>query len=96
MQMKKTLFAAAAIALLGAAPAYAADAIGRISFIYPDGHRLILDSQQTYAVAPGVNMGNVGVAEFVRLSLSGDTVTAISPGPPDLSGYWTASPRSQS
>jgi hypothetical protein len=90
MQMKKPLLVIAAAAMLGAVPAHAADsALGRISYIYPDGHRLILDADKTYSLAPGVNTHAIGVAEFVRLSLgSGDTVTAISPGPPELAGSW--------
>jgi hypothetical protein len=96
MQMRKLLFAAAALAALGAVPAYAADSLGRISYIYPDGHRLILDSERTYSVAPSVNMKGVGVAEFVRLGLAGDTVTSISPGPPALAAYWTSADASRS
>jgi hypothetical protein len=96
MKMRKMLFAAAALVALGAVPAYAADAVGRISYIYPDGHRLILDANKTYSVASSVNMKGVGVAEFVRLGLAGDTVTAISPGPPALAAYWTSADESRS
>jgi len=76
MQMKNALLiAVAAAAMLGAVPASAAEsALGRISYIYPDGHRLILDAQKTYALAPGVDSKAIGAAEFVRLSLgSGDS-----------------------
>jgi hypothetical protein len=99
MQMKNALLVAvAAAAIFGAVPASAADtALGRISYIYPDGHRLILDAQKTYTLAPGVNSKAIGVAEFVRLSLgSGNTVTAISPGPPELAAYWVAGDTQQS
>jgi len=91
MQTKNALLiAVAAAAIFGAVPASAADSVlGRISYIYPDGHRLILDAQKTYALAPSVDGNAIGVAEFVRLSLgSGDRVTAISPGPPELAAYW--------
>jgi hypothetical protein len=99
MQMKNALLiAVAAAAMLGAVPASAAEsALGRISYIYPDGHRLILDAQKTYALAPGVDSKAIGAAEFVRLSLgSGDMVTAISPGPPELAAYWAPSGTPQS
>ena len=46
MQMKNLFLSAAALVLAGAGPALAADVLGRISYIYPDGHRLILDSQK--------------------------------------------------
>ena len=98
MQMKKTFLAAAAIALLGTLPASAADsALGRISYIYPNGHRLILDSQSEFTLAPSVNTGRIGVAQFVRLGLGPDgMVTSISPGPPELAGYWAPRPGTQS
>jgi len=91
MQMKKSFLIVAAAALLGAAsPAFTAgSAMGRISYIYPDGHRLILDAEKTYSLAPSVNTKAVGVAEFVNLTLGpNDVVTTISPGPPDLAAYW--------
>src|ERR1700744_4015804 len=90
MQMKKVLLSAAAFTLLGLAPALAAgSALGRISYISPDGHRLILDGQKEYTLAPGVNMEKHGVAEFVRLTLgSNNEVTAIAPGPAGEAAYW--------
>src|ERR1700744_75439 len=94
VQMKKLLLSAAAIAMLGVAPASAADAVlGRISYISPDGHHLILDGQRDYMLAPSARSGNIGVAEFVRLSLGPDgAVSSISPGPPALAGYWAPAP----
>jgi len=91
MQMKRAFLMGAAIALLGAiAPASAAgSAMGRISYIYPDGHRLILDAEKTHSLAPSVNTRTIGVAEFVNLTVGPNgVVTAISPGPPDLAAYW--------
>ncbi len=90
MQMKNAILSAAALVLLGAAPTLAAGPVlGRISYIAPDGHHLILDGQKEYTVAPGVDMTHHGVAEFVRLTLGADNrVTAISPGPADQAAYW--------
>ena len=98
MEMKKLLFAAAALVTLGAFPASAADsALGRISYIYPNGHRLILDSENNFSLAPSVSTKTIGVAEFVRLSLGpNDMVTAISPGPPELAATWAPRDTSQS
>jgi len=92
MQTKRLLFVVATVVALGAVPAAAADSVlGRISYIYPDGNRLILDSQKTYTLAPGAKTAAIGVAEFVRLNVGDNkTVTSISPGPPELAGYWTA------
>ena len=93
MQMKNLFLSAAALVLAGAGPALAADVLGRISYIYPDGHRLILDSQKEYAIAPGVDMSKHGVAEFVRLTVGANNeVTAIAPGPANLAGTWTPPP----
>jgi hypothetical protein len=93
-QMKNALLSAAALMVLGLAPAMAAGPVlGRISYIYPDGHRLILDGQKEYNLAPGVDVSRLGVAEFVQLTLGGNNmVTAVSPGPASLAGSWA--PRS--
>jgi hypothetical protein len=97
MQTRKALLIAAAATLLSAVPALAADTLGRISYIYPDGHRLILDAGKTYTLAPSVDTKSIGVAEFVRLTLGPDgRVTSISPGPPALAGYWTGAGTQQS
>ena len=89
MQARKSLFILA-ICVLGAAPAFAADsAIGRISYIYPDGHHIILDSRDEYTLAPNVDGSKLQVARFVRLSLSNGQVTQVSPGPASLAGTWT-------
>jgi len=90
-EMKKSvLSAAAALVLLSAVPAFAAgSAIGRISYLAPDGKMLILDAQKEYTIAPGVDLSKHGVAEFVRLTLgANDEVTAIGPGPADQAAYW--------
>lgn len=83
------LFAVASA--LSLAPAFAANSVvGRVSYVYPNGHRLILDSQREFDLAPNVDMGNHGVAEFVRLTLGFDgRVTGISPGPEGQAAYWT-------
>jgi hypothetical protein len=93
MQAKTILPAIAALALVGATPAWSAQtAIGRISYIYPDGHRIILDAQDEYDIGPGVDANSLAVAKFVKLRL--DTkdgrpvVTQVSPGPAALAGYW--------
>jgi hypothetical protein len=90
MQARKLLPALAALMLLGTGAAWSADsAIGRITYIYPSGHRIILDSHDEYTLAPNIDASKLGVAEFVQLSLSGEKVTQVSPGPPSLAGYWT-------
>jgi hypothetical protein len=82
MQVKKLLPSLAAVVLLGTSPAWSADsAIGRITYIYPDGHRIILDSHDEYTLAPNIDASKLGVAEFVRLVLAGGQVTQVSPGP---------------
>lgn len=90
MQMKNALLSAAALIVLGAAAAMAAGPVlGRISYIYPDGHHLILDGQKEYTLAPGVDSSRLGVAEFVQLTLgANNVVTAVSPGPADQAAYW--------
>jgi len=90
MQMKNALLSVAALIVLGTAPVVAAGPVlGRISYIYPDGHHLILDGQKEYTLAPGVSVQSHGVAEFVRLTLADNNqVTAISPGPADQAAYW--------
>lgn len=56
MQTKKVILSVAALALLGILPAKAAgSALGRITFIYRDGHHLIIDSSKEYNLAPSVN-----------------------------------------
>ena len=86
---KNSLFAFAAFALLGTSPAWSADsALGRITYIYPEGHRIVLDSRAEYDLAANVDMSRHGVAEFVRLTISGGKATQISPGPASLAGYW--------
>jgi hypothetical protein len=81
---------------MGASPAWSADsAMGRITYIYPDGHRIILESRNEFALASNIDVSKIGVAQFVRVRLSGGQVTQISPGPAALAGYWTgASARS--
>jgi hypothetical protein len=88
--MKKILLSAtAALMVMGAAPAFAADMIGRISFLAPDGKMLILDGQTEYKIAPGVDVSKHGAAEFVRLTLGANKeVTAIGPGPASQAAYW--------
>jgi hypothetical protein len=90
MQARKSLFLFAALIALGTTPAFSADsAMGRITYVYPDGHHIILDSRDEYTLASGVDASRLGVAQFVRLSLSGGQVTQVSPGPASLAGYWT-------
>lgn len=90
MHSRKLLPAFAALMILGAIPAWSADsAIGRITYIYPDGHHILLDSRDEYTLAPNIDASKLGVAEFVRLSLAGGQVTQVSPGPPAQAGYWT-------
>lgn len=93
MQAKTLLPSVLALAVMGAAPAWSADtAIGRISYIYPGSHRIVLDSQDEYDIAPNVDQNSLAVAKFVRLSLAardGKTVvTKVSPGPASLAGTW--------
>jgi len=93
MQAKKLLPSMLALALAGTAPAWSADtAIGRISYIYPGSHRIILDSQDEYDIAPNVDPNALAVARFVRLNLAvtaGRTVvTRVSPGPAALAASW--------
>ena len=90
MQARKSLCILAALVAPGATPAFSADsAMGRISYIYPDGHHIILDSRDEYTLASNIDASRLGVAQFVRLSLSGGQVTQVSPGPASLAGSWT-------
>lgn len=93
MQAKKLFPAIAALVLMGAAPAWSANiAICRISYVYPDGHRIILDAQDEYDIGPGVDANAPAVAKFVKLNLTTrdgkPVVTQVSPGPAVLAGYW--------
>jgi hypothetical protein len=85
----RTIILSAALILAGASSAMAATVIGRISYLYPDGHALILDSQTEYKIAAGVDTKPHGAAEFVRLTTNANNeVTAIGPGPADQAAYW--------
>ena len=89
VEQKAALVERPNLMLAGASSAMAATAIGRISYLYPDGHALILDSQTEYKVASGVDTSKHGAAEFVRLTLDAkNEVTAIGPGPAAQAGYW--------
>jgi hypothetical protein len=93
MQAKKLITSVLALAVIGSAPAWSAEsAIGRITYIYSDGHRIILDSQDEYDVAPSVDPSKLAVAKFVRVSLANqnghEVVTSVSPGPAALAGDW--------
>ncbi len=86
---KLVLSATAALVLASAPPAFAADTIGRISYLAPDGKMLILEGQTEYKIAPGVDVSKHGAAEFVRLTLNDNgEVTAFSPGPASQAAYW--------
>lgn len=92
MPARKSLLVFAVVSVLGTVPAFAAgSAIGRITYIYPDGHHILLDSRHEYTLASSVDASKLAVAQFVRLSLNGDQVTQVSPGPPALAGTWTDS-----
>lgn len=90
MQMKNAILSVAALIVLGAAPVMAAGPVlGRISYIYPDGHHLILDGQKDYTLASGVDSSHLGIAEFVQLTVgANNVVTAVSPGPAAQAGNW--------
>jgi hypothetical protein len=90
MQIRDMILSATALALLATAPALAAgSALGRITYIYPDGRHLILDSNKEYALAPSVNVQSLGVAEFVRLTLGpNNEVTNVASGPANQAAYW--------
>ena len=90
MQMKNAILSATALIVLGTAPTLAAGPVlGRISYIYPDGHHLILDGQKEYTLASNVDSSRLGVAEFVGLTLGPKgEVTAVLPGPANQAGYW--------
>jgi hypothetical protein len=90
MQARKLLPSLTALMFLGTSAAWSAEsATGRITYIYPNGHRIILDSRDEYTLAPNIDASKFGVAEFVELSLSGGQVTHISLGPAALAAYWT-------
>jgi hypothetical protein len=89
MKSKTLILSAAALMLASAVPAMAASVIGRISYLYPDGRALILDAQQEYKIASGVDTSKHGAAEFVRLTTNANNeVTAIAPGPAAQAAYW--------
>jgi hypothetical protein len=94
MQMKNALLSVAALIFLGTAPGMAAGPVlGRITYISPDGHRLILDGQKEYTLASSVDTRAIGVAEFVRLTLGANNeVTQVAPGPADQAAYWAPRP----
>lgn len=91
MQARKSLSLLAALAVLGATPAFAADiAMGRITYIYPDGHHITLDDRDEYTLAANIDASRLGMRQFVRLDLNDGEVTKVSPGPAALAGYyWT-------
>jgi hypothetical protein len=91
MQARKSLSVMAALVVLGATPAFSADsAMGRITYIHPDRHHIILDNRDEYTLAATVDVSRVGVAAFVLLNLNGGEVTQVSPAPAALAGYyWT-------
>lgn len=86
MRMKDALLSA--LALLVALPAGAAGAAaGRITYIYPDGRRLMLDNSKDYTLAPGVDSRPLAVAELVRLTLGpNNEVTRVMVERADLGG----------
>lgn len=91
--MRSSIFLAiSALVVLGSSPSFAANStVGRITYIYPDGRHLILDSSREYKLGASVDAHSVSVAQFVQLTLgSKNEVIKISPGPADLAESWPA------
>jgi hypothetical protein len=85
MQAKKWFLSLTALLLVGTGPAWSATAVGRITYIYPDGHRFILNSGSEYTLGPNVSASSLAVAELVRVeskTRGGQAIaTSVSPGP---------------
>ena len=64
----KCVAAFAALSCLIAGSASAATATGRITYMAPDRHQLMLDSSDMYAVNPSVDISTVGIADRVRIT----------------------------
>jgi hypothetical protein len=65
--------------------ASAATAVGRITYISSDGHRILVDNSDEYVLGPAVDVSKLNVAESVRVTYAEQngqrTATAISPAP---------------
>ena len=48
--------------------AHAATATGRITYMAPDGHQLMLDNSDMYLVGPTVNISSVAIADRVPIN----------------------------
>ena len=60
--------ALAVLASLAGGSAFAATTTGRITFIAPDRHQLMLDNSDMYRIGPRVDMSSAGVADRVRIN----------------------------
>jgi len=63
----KRLATCAALSSLVINSALAASATGRITYMASDGHQLMLDNSDMYAVGPAVDLSSVGVADRVKV-----------------------------
>ncbi len=50
--------------------AWGASAVGRTTYIYPDNHRIVLDSSDEYVVGQRVDVSKLAIAELVRVTFS--------------------------
>jgi hypothetical protein len=86
MRAKQFMFPCIVVAAVAVSPAaWAATAIGRITYIANDQHHFLLDSSDEYALGPKVDATKLGVAELVRITYTEQNgqrvVTDVAPGP---------------
>ena len=80
-------FSAVGLLTILAMPSWSATSptVGRITYIYPDNHRIILNSEYDYDLGSAVDGSKLKVAQLVRLTLSNEkgqrAVTQVGPGP---------------
>jgi hypothetical protein len=67
----------ALLALVTGSAARADTAIGRITYISPDGHQLILDSNDVYSVAPHADPLSATVADRVKITFENHGVQRV-------------------
>ena len=70
-------------AFAAASTASAATAVGRITYISSDGHRILVDNSDEYVLGSAVDVSKLNVAQSVRITYTDRngqrTATAISP-----------------
>ena len=70
MRAKFIVSAVIIAASLATAPAWAATAAGRISYISSDGHTILINSVDEYMLGPKVDASKLSISEPVKVTYS--------------------------